>query len=187
MGIIFIVLLAIGLAMDCFAISIACGASKQPFKAHQGVVMALTFGLFQGIMPLIGWLCGFYFTERIIPIAHWIAFIILFIIGIKMIVDGLKTTTDNSHNTFFSLKTTIILAISTSIDALAIGLIFIGSEDKLKIGILIIGIVSFLFSIIGLYIGKYLKRYLKIKVEILGGLILIVIGTKILIEHLFFT
>ena len=68
MGIIFIVLLAIGLAMDCFAISIACGASKQTFKAHQGVVMALTFGLFQGIMPLIGWLCGFYFTERIIPI-----------------------------------------------------------------------------------------------------------------------
>ena len=188
MGIGFIILLAIGLAMDCFAVSVTSGIATVSVKLLQRLRMALLFGLFQGIMPLFGFLLGKGFAEQIQKFDHWLAFFILLFIGGKMIYEEIKSGKDaqseQKTKDFYRWATLLTLALATSIDALATGLIFVPFENTIWLAMLIIGICSFVLSLIGSYFGSYCKGRFRIRAELLGGIILIAIGTKILIEHL---
>lgn len=186
-------LLAIGLAMDCFAVSIASGIILKRIQWRPMLVMAFFFGLFQGAMPLIGWLCATTFSHLIEDFDHWIAFIILGFLGGKMVIESFKAEDCRQEFNPASLKVVITLAIATSIDALAIGIsfAFLGVKQFSSIlsPISIIGFVSFVLSLVGLLIGIrcHCGCARKLHAERWGGIILILIGTKILIEHLFFS
>jgi putative Mn2+ efflux pump MntP len=188
MGIIFIILLAIGLAMDCFAVSVTSSitVSKPAFLLR--LRMAIMFGLFQAVMPLIGFWAGKGFAQQIQHIDHWLAFAILLFIGGKMIYEDItsrnKAETERKTKDMFQWHTLLSLAVATSIDALATGLIFVPFENVIWKAMLIIGLCSFLFSLTGSYLGTYFNGKLRFRAELLGGIILILIGTKILIEHL---
>lgn len=186
MDLLSIIIIGIGLAMDCFAVSISKGMCLKKFKFKKAFRMALLFGLFQGIMPLIGYFGGHAFAKLLSSFDHWIAFVLLGIIGGKMFIEGLKPIDPHCDITPnpFKWKTLITLAFATSIDALATGVIFVPFPGKIWIAVINIGIISFIFSIIGVLIGVNFKKKLKFNVEILGGLILIGIGLKILIEHI---
>lgn len=185
--------LAIGLAMDCFAVSIASGIMLKRIQWRPMLVMAFFFGLFQGIMPFIGWLCASTFSHLIEQFDHWIAFGILAFLGGRMIAESFKDEECRQEFNPASLKVVFTLAIATSIDALAVGIsfAFLGINDCSAIlsPIAIIGFVSFVLSLIGLLFG--IKCHCgcarKLHAELWGGVILIFIGTKILIEHLFFS
>ena len=185
-------LLAVALAMDCFAVSIANGIVLRRFQWHPMLTMAFAFGLFQALMPLAGWLCAKTFSHLIENVDHWIAFGILAFLGGRMILESFKKEDCTHKLNPKSLKTVLTMAVATSIDALAIGIsfAFLGVQDWLSIlsPISVIGLVSFVMSLIGLSFGilcgcKYAE---KIKAELWGGIILVAIGVKILIEHLFF-
>jgi len=188
MGIIFIILLAVGLAMDCFAVSFTAGMSADKPVFLQRLKMAVMFGLFQAVMPLIGFLAGKGFAQQIQQIDHWLAFFILLIIGGKMIHEDVMSRknadTEKKTKNRFQWYTLLSLAVATSIDALATGLIFVSFENTILKAVLIIGLGSFLFSLIGSYSGSFLGKKMRFRAELLGGIILILIGTKILIEHL---
>lgn len=193
MDLLSIIVIAIGLAMDCFAVSIAKGMAARKFYFRYALRTALLFGLFQGLMPLIGYLAGISFAETITVIDHWIAFVLLGFIGAKMIVESMREKNGSKNRqetrtediaTLFSWKTLFSLAIATSIDALATGLIFVPTPEWTAIAFCIIGIVSFLFSMFGMWIGATFGKRFRLNVEVIGGIILILIGTKILIEHL---
>lgn len=181
--------LAIGLAMDCFAVSIASGIILKKTQWRTILTMAFFFGLFQAAMPVIGWFCASTFSHLIKEIDHWLAFTILAILGGKMIYESFKHEDERNFNPA-SLKVIITMAIATSIDALAIGVSFafldINSFKELISPVCIIGFVSFAMSIFGLLIGiKFGSKFAKkIHAEFWGGLILIIIGIKILFEHL---
>ncbi len=186
MDLLSIIIIGIGLAMDCFAVSISKGMCLKKFKFKKAFRMALLFGLFQGIMPLIGYFGGHAFATLLSSFDHWIAFVLLGIIGGKMFIEGLKPIDPHCDITPnpFKWRTLITLAFATSIDALATGVIFVPFPGKIWIAVANIGIISFIFSLIGVQIGVHFKRKLKFNVEIIGGLILIGIGLKILIEHI---
>ena len=178
-----ILLIALGLAMDSFSVAIANGLSTKTFQIAKALKIAAFFGFFQGIMPIIGWLAGVHIMDLIANYDHWVAFFLLAFIGSKMIYESLK----NESNTLVSspsIKVLLILSVATSIDALAVGL----SLSLLNISIIIpatvTGIVTFSLSFFGVYLGGKFGRFLKSKVESLGGLILLAIGLKILLEHL---
>ena len=185
-------LLAIGLAMDCFAVSIASGIILKRTRWRPMLVMAFAFGLFQAIMPLIGWMCAKTFSHLIESIDHWIAFGILAFLGGRMIWESFKEEECCLLFTPANLKVVLTMAVATSIDALAVGIsfAFLGIQDYSDIlsPILIIGFVSFVLSLIGLIFGIQCGCGLarKLKAELWGGIILVIIGIKILIEHLFF-
>lgn len=186
-------LLAIGLAMDCFAVSIASGILLKRIQWRPMLVMAFFFGLFQAAMPFIGWLCASTFSYLIADVDHWIAFAILGFLGGKMIVESFKDEDCRQEFNPASLKVVITLAIATSIDALAVGIsfAFLGINDFSEIlsPIAIIGFVSFVLSLGGLLFGIrcHCGCARKLHAERWGGIILILIGIKILIEHLFFS
>jgi len=182
-----IFLIAVGLAMDCFAVSIASSVSYGHYNWLKMLRMALFFGLFQGIMPFIGWLAGVSFAEQITSIDHWLAFVILGYLGVKMGVESFKKkeTCCQKNTPFGSFKMLITLSFATSIDALATGVIFIPMGHLIYKASIIIALVSFLFTTIGCVIGITFGKRFKINVELIGGIILFAIGTKILIEHLF--
>ncbi len=188
MGIGFVILLAIGLAMDCFAVSVTGGIAANKPALSKRLRMAIMFGLFQAIMPLFGFLIGKGFAEQIQRIDHWLAFFILLLIGGKMIYEDIKSSkeadTERKTKDFFQWGTLFSLAIATSIDALATGLIFVPFGNMIWWAMLIIGICSFVFSLAGSYFGSYCSGKIRFRAELLGGIILIVIGAKILIEHL---
>lgn len=189
MDLLTIIIIGIGLAMDCFAVSISKGICLKKIKWKKVLRMAFLFGLFQAIMPLIGYLGGMSFANLISSFDHWIAFTLLVIIGSKMFIEGLKPIDPNCdiNPNPFKWKTLITLAFATSIDALATGIVFVPFPDKIWFAIFNIGIISFIFTIIGVHAGFYFKKRMKFNVEIIGGIILFSIGTKILIEHLFFS
>ena len=182
-------LLAIGLAMDCFAVSIASGIILKRIQWRPMLVMALAFGLFQALMPFIGWMFAKTFSHLIESVDHWIAFAILAFLGGRMILESFKN--EDCRQTFnpTSPKVVFTMAIATSIDALAIGISFallgINNYTEILSPILIIGFVSFVMSLIGLYFGIKCGCARKLKAELWGGIILVAIGLKILIEHLF--
>ena len=184
-------LLAIGLAMDCFAVSIASGIILKRTQWRPMLVMALAFGLFQALMPFIGWMFAKTFSHLIESVDHWIAFAILAFLGGRMILESFKD--EDCRQTFnpASPKVVFTMAIATSIDALAIGISFallgINNYTEILSPILIIGFVSFVMSLIGLYFGIKCGCGCarKLKAELWGGIILVAIGLKILIEHLF--
>ncbi|EKA80384.1 manganese efflux pump MntP family protein [Bacteroides fragilis] len=185
-------LLAIGLAMDCLAVSIASGIILKRIQWRPMLVMAFFFGLFQAIMPLLGWLGASTFSHLIESVDHWIAFAILAFLGGRMIKESFKEEDCCQRFNPASLKVVITMAIATSIDALAIGVSFaflgIKSCSSILYPVGIIGFVSFLMSLIGLIFGIRFGCGIarKLHAELWGGIILILIGTKILIEHLFF-
>jgi len=187
MDILSIIIIGIGLAMDCFAVSISKGICLKKFKLKKALRMAMLFGLFQGIMPLIGYFAGFSFAKIISDYDHWIAFVLLVGIGLKMFIEGLKPIDPQCEVKInpFKWKLLFTLAIATSIDALAMGIVFVPFPDKIAFAIVTIGIISFLFSIFGVFLGVNFRNRIKINAGLPGGIILMAIGLKILLEHLF--
>jgi len=182
MSIISIVIIAIGLAMDAFAVSISNSCSLQRMKLTDAIHMSLFFGFFQGIMPIIGWFAGSAVQEQINQYGHWIAFGLLLIIGVKMIYEAFQMD-ETDDRCSLSLKVLIVLSIATSIDALAVGISLSCLQVDIFLPALIIGIITFGFSMFGVYLGKKFGHLFESKIEVLGGLILIGIGVKIIIEH----
>lgn len=177
-------LIGIGLAADACAVSLSSGLVIRHIKLNKALKIALAFGIFQGIMPLIGWLTGLTFRDVLAQADHWIAFGLLAAIGGKMIYESFQEETEKKFNPLDNY-TLLGLAIATSIDALAVGL----SLSVLKISILsaaaIIGIITFCLSLISVYLGHKWGNLCKFKLELIGGIILIIIGGKILLSHLF--
>lgn len=184
MGIIELLVLAVGLSMDAFAVSVCKGLSVKRAKAKHCLIAGAYFGGFQALMPLIGWLLGRQFESLIKNIDHWIAFALLAIIGANMIRESFDKS--NEVNASFSFKTMLPLAIATSIDALAVGVTFAFLDVSIAPAVSIIGATTLVISAAGVKIGNLFGAKFKSKAEIAGGTILILLGIKILIEHLFF-
>jgi len=184
MGIWELLLIAIGLSMDAFAVAICKGLSIQKMSYKHAAVTGCFFGGFQAFMPLIGYLLGTQFKDYITSIDHWIALTLLSIIGINMIRESRNDHCENV-GTSFSLKNMMVLSLATSIDALAIGVTFAFLEVNILPAVSMIGITTFVFSFIGVKIGNVFGAKFKSKAEFTGGLILIAMGIKILFEHLF--
>jgi putative Mn2+ efflux pump MntP len=184
MGFIELVLIAIGLSMDAFAVSVCKGLSMKKMSWRKSIVIGLYFGIFQAIMPLIGYFLGVGFQSKITSIDHWIAFVLLTIIGINMIKESIKNNDEDDKNDDINFKTMIILAIATSIDALAVGITFAFLNVNIFISAGIIGIITFTLSVIGVKIGNAFGDKYESKAKLAGGIILILMGLKILLEHL---
>lgn len=183
MELIEIILIGIGLGMDAFAVAICKGLAMQKMNWKKAIIIGIYFGTFQAIMPLIGYVIGIRFKNAIVEIDHWIAFILLSAIGINMIKEALKGKEENMDDDV-SFKKMIVLAIATSIDALAVGVTLAFLRVKIVTPLICIGTITFIMSFAGVKIGNYFKDKFKEKAEILGGIILIIMGIKILIEHL---
>ena len=183
MNFITLLLLAIGLSMDAFAVSVCKGLSLKRTSLRAYLAVGLWFGGFQALMPVVGYYLIFHFKNYVTAIDHWIAFALLAIIGINMIreaLSGKEETADASMD----FKTMLLLAIATSIDALAVGISFGCLDVNLPLAVAIIGITTFALSVAGLKIGTIFGTRYKSKAEITGGVILILLGVKILLEHL---
>jgi len=179
--------IALGLSLDSFAVSLANGLSIKKLNAWLIFKSSTNLALFQGLMPALGYYLAVGFQHIIQAYDHWIAFILLFLIGSKMIYEGLNKTEEVSKNGVELSRIKLVgQGIGTSIDALAIGVSFAFLEIDIITPVIIIFSVTFVASLIGIQIGKYYGKRLGSKMEILGGIILIGIGLKILIEHLFF-
>lgn len=184
MGLLELFILAVGLSMDAFAVSVCKGLSTQKLKAKHYLIIGAWFGGFQALMPTIGYFLGSTFEKYITSVDHWVAFVLLAIIGGNMIREGCSME-DGKANDSFSFKTMIVLAVATSIDALAVGITFALLPDvNIVAAVSFIGATTFIISAIGLKVGNIFGLKYKSKAEIAGGVILILIGTKILLEHL---
>lgn len=184
MGIVELFLIAVGLSMDAFAVSVCKGLSVRQLKPKHYIITGVWFGGFQALMPAIGYLLGSTFESYITSFDHWVAFVLLLLIGANMIKEGLSKD-DEEVNDSFSFKSMLVLAVATSIDALAVGITFALLPDvNIIAAVLFIGVITFVLSAIGLRIGNIFGLKYKSKAEIAGGIILILIGTKILLEHL---
>jgi putative Mn2+ efflux pump MntP len=183
MDLLTIILISVGLAMDALAVSIAKGIVIERSRKKSGLLLATFFGGFQMLMPAVGWYVGQSFKEIIMSVDHWIAFGLLTVIGSKMIYDSTKKGNENEEQTL-RLHTLLSLAVATSIDALMVGLSFGFLQTSIIAPILTIGIITFTLSIVGFSFGCALGDSFGTKIKIVGGLILIVIGIRILIEHL---
>ena len=174
--------------MDAFAVSVCKGLAMRKVNPRQAVVIGTFFGGFQALMPLIGWLLGNRFEKYIKGIDHWIAFILLGIIGGKMLVEALKEDDEEEevkcNDGHLDIKEMFILAIATSIDALAVGITFAFLDYPVAEAVTIIGVTTFIISVAGVYIGNFFGSRYKKRAEIVGGIILVLIGCKILLEHL---
>lgn len=189
MGFLELALIGVGLSMDAFAVSICKGLSMRKVDKKYMLVLAAFFGGFQALMPTLGWFLGSQFQTYITAIDHWIAFILLTLIGGKMILDVIKEKGENEEvcpddSVRIELKEFFLLAVATSIDALAVGITFAFLQVKLASSVTIIGCITFCFTIAGVLIGNVFGTKFKDKATILGGVILIAIGVKILLEHL---
>lgn len=189
MGFLELVLIGAGLAMDAFAVAVCKGLCMRRINYSHAVIIALFFGGFQALMPLVGWLIGKQFEKYITSVDHWIAFILLLIIGGKMAYEAIfgkdedKACSDKSKSRL-DYKELFTLAIATSIDALAVGITFAFLNVNIWAAISIIGITTFTLSLLGVIVGNKFGSIYKKKAEIAGGVVLILIGLKILLEHL---
>jgi putative Mn2+ efflux pump MntP len=180
-----LVIIAVGLSMDAFAVAICKGLAMKKATIKNAIIVGLWFGIFQALMPLIGYYVGSLFAENIKAYDHWIALILLSIIGIEMISNALsKKEKDKEENPSLSIKTMFVMAVATSIDALAVGVGFAFFEINIFLAIIIIGIITFALSVFGVKIGGHFGIKYKKKAELAGGIILILIGIKIVLEHL---
>lgn len=187
-----VMLLSITLSLDAFSVALSKGMATKDFKIKHSLLCGGWFGLFQAIMPLIGYFAFKLLSDNISFIEsldHWFAFIALLFIGVKMIYESFKEGDENT-NSSYAFKIMLGMAIATSIDALAAGIPIATNNDNIWINVISIGITTFIFSSLGVFLGyklgSKLKNILGNKVEIIGGIILILLGLKILIEHLFF-
>jgi len=178
------VLIGIALAMDAFAVTVAKTLCDCQMEKKRTILMILLFGFFQGFMPFLGWMAGTRFEQYITAIDHWLAFILLSMVGINMIKESLEEQDETDCSS--DLKTLLLLAVATSIDALAVGITFAFLSVNIYEAVLVISIITTFICTFGWFIGKKGGAFLKDKAGIAGGVILISIGLKILIEHLFF-
>lgn len=183
MGSFEILLIAIGVAMDAFAVSISKGLTLSRIELRHTLLAGIWFGGFQSLMPIIGYFIGISFSEIVGSIDHWIAFALLLIIGLNMIREAIWGEEERVNNDF-GWRTMLLMAIATSIDALAIGIsmAFIGADIWMAAAV--IGVVTFILSASGIYLGRVVGSHLGSKSGIIGGIVLIAIGIKILVEHL---
>lgn len=180
-----ILLLAVGVSMDAFAVSIGKGLAAPRVSWREALAVGLWFGGFQALMPVIGYYLGISFADLVARIDHWIAFGLLLLIGGNMIREAFHPGEEKPAEASFAFRAMLVLAIATSIDALALGISFACLGTRLWPSVLVIGLTTFAFSVVGLLIGKKVGERFHAGAEILGGVILIAIGVKILIEHLF--
>ena len=178
-----IIAIGVGLAMDAFAVSICKGLSMKKIDWKKAIIIALYFGIFQALMPILGYFLGSTFSSFVQSVDHWIAFILLAIIGGNMIKDSTDDEVEK-RNDKVDVKTMLLLAIATSIDALAVGVTFAFFEVNLLLSISIIGIITFVLSFLGVIIGNKFGDKFQNRAELAGGIVLIIIGLKILLEHL---
>ena len=183
MDLIFLIGIAVGLSMDALAVSTANGAMVSHMRFSQALRIAFFFGLFQGLMPLIGWAAGLTFRVYIQDLDHWIAFALLLFIGLRMIWESRSKTHDQVRNCLH-FPTLLMMSVATSIDALAVGISFAMLDTNIWMPVVIIGGITFIICMIGIRIGKSVGPLFGKRVELIGGIILISIGIKILIEHL---
>ncbi len=191
MGIIELLIIAVGVSMDAFAVSVCKGLSCPEKPKKTALLCGIWFGLFQMIMPIIGYLIGSVFESMIERFDHWIAFILLLFIGGKMLLEALSKKdlpleNDEEDKNDLSISKMLLLAIATSIDALAVGVTFAMVETNIFVAISLIGIFTFTLSFVGALIGKHFGEKHRKIATFLGGLVIVLIGVKILIEHLFF-
>ena len=180
-----ILLIGIGLSMDAFSVSVCKGLTTKKFSWKMALVCGLWFGFFQALMPLIGYFLGAQFEQYITAVDHWIAFGLLFLIGANMIRESLSKKEDQPQDGSLGFKTMLLLAIATSIDALAVGVSFACMEEvNIWSSVLIIGLTTFVFSMLGVKIGNVFGSKFEKSAGIVGGIILILIGLKILLEDL---
>ncbi len=178
-------ILAVGLSMDSFAVSVGCGLAEQKISFRHAAKIAFSLALFQGILPVFGWFMGTEIRIYVEEIDHWIAFFLLLFLGSKMIFESLKKGDQEELSDIYSWKHIITLSIATSIDALVVGFSYaLSSTRNIFGGALIIGAVTFFFAMLGIRIGKDVGDSFGAKVELLGGIILIGIGLKILFQHM---
>lgn len=180
------ILLGIGLSFDSFAVSVSCGLMKREIKFRQAAVVASSLAFFQAAFPVIGWLIGEAVKDLIASVDHWIAFGLLTFVGVKMIIEGTKENGSLKNFNPFKLSVLIGLSVATSIDALVVGLSFGFLDMPILFPVLIIGVVTFIASMLGMLFGKSISAKRSHQSLIIGGIILISIGIKILIEHLWF-
>jgi putative Mn2+ efflux pump MntP len=189
-----IIAIAVGLAMDAFAVSITLGLSSKKLTAGKIMLPGIYFGVFQALMPMAGFFAGVFFADKIRQIDHWLAFALLAFIGVRMIKGAAKNTAEDApaensgkanENPFGFVKM-LILSVATSIDALAVGISFAFFAVNIYSAALITGVTTFLIAMGGVVIGNIFGAKYKTKAEIMGGAILVLIGVKIVIEHTFF-
>lgn len=185
MGLAELFVIAVGLSMDAFAVSVCKGLSVQKMKLSHALTCGVYFGGFQGLMPFIGYLLGSQFEDMIVSIDHWVAFVLLGLIGLNMVKESREEGCETMDSSF-GVKAMIPLAVATSIDALAIGVTFAFLRVNIFWAVTFIGIITFTLSSIGVKVGNVFGMKYKSKAEFAGGLILILMGTKILLEHLGF-
>ncbi|MDD6208349.1 MAG: manganese efflux pump MntP family protein [Clostridiales bacterium] len=183
MGLLELFILAVGLSMDAFAVSVCKGLAMKKINCKKAFVVGGWFGGFQALMPLIGYLLGNRFKNYITSIDHWIAFVLLGLIGINMIKEALGKEEEEADDSL-GLKTMFVLAVATSIDALAVGITFAFLNVRIVEAVSLIGITTFVISCIGVKIGNVFGIKYKSKAELAGGVILVLLGLKILLEHL---
>jgi putative Mn2+ efflux pump MntP len=188
MGVLEIVVIAVGLSMDAFAVSITLGLTAGKPSPNQIIIPGAYFGFFQALMPLAGYFAGVYFASKIAKLDHWIAFVLLGFIGGKMIKDsfGTKSAGQRAEKNPFGFARMLVLAVATSIDALAVGVTFAVFNVNIFRAVLITGATTLVLSMCGVIIGAVFGIKFRSKAEFAGGAVLILIGTKILVEHLFF-
>ena len=186
MGLITIIVIAIGLAMDAFAVSIVSGTAYKQLHIKHALLIAAFFGGFQAIMPLIGSLAGLSVKQHIADYDHWVAFGLLCAVGGKMIYESFKIKPARTNRNPANIPVLLVLSVATSIDALAVGITLSLITASIAVAVIIIGLVTFVLSYLGVFIGKKLGHFFENKIEALGGIVLIAIGLKILLEHLYF-
>lgn len=188
MGIVELFLIAVGLSMDAFAVSVCKGLGMKRINFKVAVVLALFFGGFQALMPVIGWALGSQFLWLISPIDHWIAFILLAIIGGKMLWEAFHDDEDDSDDSsdanIIDLGEYLMLAIATSIDALAMGISFAALSVNIVAAASFIGVITFVLTVAGVAVGHFFGARYEKPATIVGGVVLILIGLKVLLEHL---
>ncbi len=184
MGLLELFLIAVGLSMDAFAVAVCKGLSVRQVKVKHFLLTGAWFGGFQGLMPFIGYLLGTTFKDYIVSFDHWVAFVLLALIGGNMLKEGLSKEEEKANDSF-SVGTMVVLALATSIDALAIGVSFALLPDvNILAAVVFIGVITFVLSAVGVKVGNIFGAKYKSKAEIAGGTILILMGLKILLEHL---
>lgn len=176
-------IIAVGLSMDAFAVSVCKGLSVQKMKVSHGLICGLYFGGFQALMPFLGYLLGSQFETMITRIDHWIAFVLLFLIGFNMVKES-RETDEEKLDASFGPASMLPLAVATSIDALAVGVTFAFLQVNIFWAVLFIGVVTCILSTVGVRVGHVFGMKYKSRAELAGGVILILMGTKILLEHL---
>lgn len=180
MGILDLFILAVGLSMDAFAVSVCKGLSLGKIKPKHMCIAGAWFGGFQALMPLIGYFLGSFFAEMIEKYDHWVAFVLLAIIGVNMIKESFGK--DEKVDSSMDVKSMLLLAIATSIDALAVGVTFAFLQVQIVPAVSFIGVITFIFSAVGVKIGSLFGTKYKSKAELFGGIVLVLIGIKILLE-----